>query len=90
LSLRFTDEFNSFGETFCLHSFSMLQWEELPNDYIIILALLEQVEGLMIAFEVDLANAKLFNLPLKFMDLSNVLNSVIKGYIFVQRSETLN
>ena len=68
----------------------MLQWEELPNDYIIILALLEQVEGLMIAFEVDLANAKLFNLPLKFMDLSNVLNSVIKGYIFVQRSETLN
>lgn len=68
----------------------MLQWEELPNDYIIILALLEQVEGLMIAFEVDLANTKLFNLPLKFMDLSNVLNSVIKGYIFVQRSETLN
>ena len=68
----------------------MLQWEELPNDYIIILALLEQVEGLMIAFEVDLVNTKLFNLPLKFMDLSNVLNSVIKGYIFVQRSETLN
>lgn len=68
----------------------MLQWEELSNDFIFIPALLEQVEGLMIAFEVDLANTKLLNFPLKFMDLSNVLNSVIKGYIFVQRSETLN
>lgn len=68
----------------------MLQREELSNDCVIILIWFEQVEGLMIAFEVEFTNTKLFSLPLKFMDLSNILNSVIQGYIFVQRSKTFN
>jgi hypothetical protein len=88
--LRLTNEFDSLSKSLHFYSFLILKREKLSNNFITIFALIEQVIGLMVDFEVNLSDSELLNLPLKFMGISNVLNNVISGYIFVQRPKTFN